>query len=87
MYMLGNCTIFVQILDMSSVRTTNPDMLASNLDTKPSHILCSRQENPGIRWLPTPDSISRTNTEDNQKIEILSVTFGAEVTVGTSGRF
>ncbi len=37
-----------------------------------------KKETPGIRWITTPDSTTRANTQDNQKIPILSGTLAAE---------
>jgi hypothetical protein len=52
---------------------------------KPSCQNCFYKKNPafkkkssGIRWLTTPDSTTRANTQDNQKIDIKSVTLAAE---------
>ncbi len=37
-----------------------------------------KKENPGLRWRTTRDSATRTNTQDNQQIEIQSVILAAE---------
>jgi hypothetical protein len=39
-----------------------------------------KKENPGLRWCTTRDSATRSNTQDNQEIEIPSVTLAAEAT-------
>jgi hypothetical protein len=38
-----------------------------------------KKENPGLRWRTTRDSVTRSNTQVNQEIEIPSVTLAAEV--------
>ena len=81
--------------------TTNPDLIVSNPDTKPSyyeqwkldvltnrtiqkdffmHFPTFKKEYPGLRWFTTTNNHTRDNTQDNQKIRILSVTIGVEET-------